>query len=103
MEQFTVKILGREYRLSCAPEEKLALLNAVNYVDAKMSAIRAHGRVMGTDRIAVLAALNIANELLTDSPGKKSHEKLAFLEFEHKIENLKAMIEQAITPHDKLL
>jgi cell division protein ZapA len=103
MEQFTVTILGREYRLSCAPEEKLALLNAVNYVDDKMNMIRASGKVTGTDRIAVLAALNIANELLSESAGKKSHEKLAFLEFEHKIENLKAMIERAIAPQDKLL
>ncbi len=102
-QHVTVQILGREYRLSCAPEEKDALMSAVAYVDEKMTAIRDHGKITGNDRIAVFAALNIANELLSGSGGKKSPDKLAFQEFQHKIESLKAVIDGVISPQDKLL
>ena len=64
MEQITVQILGRDYRLSCEPSERPTLMAAVARVDAAMQAIRDHGKIAGTERIAVFAALNIAGELL---------------------------------------
>src|ERR1700754_3848434 len=67
MEQFTVRILDRDYRLSCAPEEKAGLLAAVDHVDRQMQAVRRDGKVTNTERVAVFAALSIANELLTRS------------------------------------
>jgi cell division protein ZapA len=64
--QLDVTILGREYRIACAADEKPALLEAVAFLDARMREIRDTGKVAGVDRIAVMAALNIANELLRE-------------------------------------
>lgn len=59
-----VHILGKEYPIACSPEEQHELLIAARYLDDKMRKIRDSGRVIGTERIAVMAALNIAHELL---------------------------------------
>jgi len=64
MEQIDVKILDREYRLAVSGETKPQLLEAVQIVDEKMRAIREAGRISGVDRIAVMAALQLAHELL---------------------------------------
>jgi cell division protein ZapA len=64
MEQVTVRILDRDYRLSCEPGDRDRLLAAVARVDAEMHGIRDQGKIAGAERIAVLAALNIANDLL---------------------------------------
>ncbi|MDE1182918.1 cell division protein ZapA [Paraburkholderia sp.] len=63
-KQIDVAILGQPYRLACSPETEAALLEAVARVDAEMNKIRAHSNVRGTDRIAVMAALSLASELL---------------------------------------
>lgn len=68
VEPLTVQILDRDYRLSCEPSERDALLAAVARVDSEMRAIRDQGRVSGAERIAVLAALNIAGALLSHQP-----------------------------------
>ncbi len=59
-----VQILGKEYPISCPEQEQHDLLIAARYLDDKMRQIRNTGRVIGTERIAVMAALNIAHELL---------------------------------------
>ncbi len=64
-EAIAVSILGKEYRIACAEGEEDALLKAARYLDARMKEIRSGGKVIGTERIAVMAALNIAHELLT--------------------------------------
>jgi cell division protein ZapA len=64
MEQIDVKILDRDFRLAVPPEEKDKLIDAVRVVDEKMRSIRDAGRVAGVDRIAVMAALQLAHELL---------------------------------------
>ncbi|MGD8416134.1 MAG: cell division protein ZapA [Pseudomonadales bacterium] len=61
----SVKILDKEYQVACPEEEVEALTAAARYLDRQMSEIRDSGKVFGLDRIAVMAALNIANELLT--------------------------------------
>ena len=60
-----VTLLGRSYRVACDDGERDALLQAVAYLDAKMGEIRKGGKVMGAERIAVMAALNVAHELLS--------------------------------------
>jgi cell division protein ZapA len=60
-----VNLLGRSYRVACEDHERDALMQAVAYLDAKMGEIRKNGKVMGTERIAVMAALNVAHELLS--------------------------------------
>jgi cell division protein ZapA len=60
-----VTLLGRTYRVACGDGEREALMQAVAYLDGKMNEIRKAGKVMGAERIAVMAALNVAHELLS--------------------------------------
>jgi len=60
----SVRILEKEYHVSCPPEERAALLDSAEYLNRRMREIRDSGKVVGLDRIAVMAALNIVNELL---------------------------------------
>ncbi|SFP93483.1 cell division protein ZapA [Geopseudomonas sagittaria] len=60
----TVKILDKDYPIHCPPQQRSNLESAARYLDGKMREIRNSGKVIGADRIAVLAALNIAHELL---------------------------------------
>lgn len=76
----SVKILEKEYQISCPAEERKSLLDSAELLNAKMREIRDSGKVVGLDRIAVMAALNMANELIgarrsgevieTDAKGK---------------------------------
>lgn len=59
-----VKILDKEYQVTCPPGQQDALAKSATYLDRKMREIRAQGKVIGIERIAVMAALNISNELL---------------------------------------
>lgn len=59
-----VRILDKEYRIACLPEEQDGLLSAAQLLDRRMREIRQTGRVIGGDRIAVLAALNVIYELM---------------------------------------
>lgn len=61
----SVRILEKEYQVACPVEERTALLDAAELLNGKMREIRDAGNVIGLDRIAVMAALNLANELLT--------------------------------------
>ena len=63
-EPVNVRLLDREFTVGCTPEQRDGLLAAAKMLDAKMREIRGSNRMAGVDRIAVLAALNIAHELL---------------------------------------
>ncbi len=60
----TVQILDKEYSIICPQEERPNLVSAARYLDGKMREIRSSGKVIGADRIAVMAALNITHDLL---------------------------------------
>ena len=62
----TVTILDREFRVSCPLEEQQHLIESAEVLDQRMREIRDTGRVIGVDRIAVMAALNITSELLSN-------------------------------------
>ena len=66
----TVHILDKEYRILCQDGEQNDLLASARYLDMKMREIRHTGKVIGSDRIAVMAALNIAHELLKHQQSK---------------------------------
>jgi cell division protein ZapA len=63
-EPVSVSILDREFLVACTPEERPGLIAAASYLDGKMREVRNAVRAPGLDRIAVLAALNIAHELI---------------------------------------
>lgn len=60
----TVKIMGREYAVQCAPQEHEALVASAELLNERMSSIKKRGRALGAEKIAVMAALNLARELL---------------------------------------
>jgi len=64
LARVSVRILEKEYQFSCAVEERAALLDSAEYLNNEMRKIRDSGKVIGLDRIAVMASLNMANELL---------------------------------------
>jgi cell division protein ZapA len=63
-EPVTVRILEREYRVMCAPEERRALMESALQLDQQMRQIRDSGRVSSMDKIAVMCALNLSEEVL---------------------------------------
>lgn len=93
-----VSILGRSYKVACEDGEREALLQAVAYVDGKMGEIRSSGKVAGTERVAVMVALNIAHELLSTKLGGgfdlgQAKRRIALIE---------ATLDEAIARQDKL-
>ncbi|PLW83545.1 cell division protein ZapA [Kineobactrum sediminis] len=64
---FSVHILDKEYQVACPEEQQAELITSARYLDKQMRAIRNSGKVIGLERIAVMAALNISHELLQAS------------------------------------
>jgi cell division protein ZapA len=93
-----VLILEKEYRVSCSPEEQEELISAARLLDSKMREIRQAGRVIGTERIAVMAGLNIAHELLRAKETKSD----AVQVISKRLQNLQAKIEIAINSSNQL-
>jgi cell division protein ZapA len=93
-----VNILGRSYRIACEESERAGLMEAVAYVDGKMAAIKKAGKVSGTDRIAVMAALNVAHEFLTMKLG----DGFDISQAKRRISQIEAKLDAAIAQQDKL-
>ena len=72
-EPVAVIILDKEYLVSCGEHEREQLYATVEYINDKMLDLKNSGKVIGTERIAVMAALNIANELLAYKQEKKDY------------------------------
>ncbi len=93
-----VSIMGRNYRVVCDDDEREALLAAVAYVDKKMTEIKAAGKVAGTERIAVMAALNIAHELLSVKIGSG----FDMAELKRRINSVQSKLDQALSQQESL-
>jgi len=102
--QLDVSILGREYRVACAEDEQDELLEAVALLDARMREIRDKGRTAGIDRIAVMAALNIANELLRErkKPARASEGPIDAPVAQRRIRDMGEAIDQVLAEQSKL-
>jgi cell division protein ZapA len=98
VEQVAVNVMGREYLLACTPEEKPDLLACARHIDQKMCAIRDSGKVMGADRIAVLAAMQVAQELLT----ARATDGSAIGEARRRIRELNNLADEILAPQEKL-
>jgi cell division protein ZapA len=92
-----VSLLGRSYRVACDDHEREALMQAVAYLDAKMNEIRKAGKVMGAERIAVMAALNVAHELLSLKLGG-----FDLGQAKRRLVELESQIDAAIAKQEKL-
>ncbi len=85
-----VKILEKEYQISCPADERKDLLDSAELLNSKMREIRDSGKVVGLDRIAVMAALNMANDLIkSNGRGEKleTDAKLKVREMRERVES----------------
>jgi cell division protein ZapA len=93
-----VTIMGREFRVACRDEEQAGLLEAVDYLNKKMLDIRDGGKVIGLERIAIMAALNIAHELLTTKVGGG----FDLGEMKRRMNRIETLLDQAMSEQAKL-
>lgn len=101
--QLDVSILGREYRIACDERERDALLTAVAHLDSRMREIRDAGKVTGVDRIAVMAALNITNDLLRERAElARAASPIDASDARRRISALQGSIDSALAEQDKL-
>ena len=101
-EPIAVSILDREFLVACTPEERPGLIAAAAMVDGRMREIRNNARTASADRIAVMAALNIAHELLTLQSGKNSVNGFDFDSLKRRMNAMQATLDQALAPQEKL-
>jgi cell division protein ZapA len=90
-----VTIMGRTYKVACSEEERNALLSAVAYLDRKMTEIKTAGRVASAERIAVMAALNIAHELLSSRNNASGFDMEGL---RRRMAAMEATLDQALAP-----
>lgn len=93
-----IKVMGRDFRVACPENEEHELLAAVDYLEKKMLSLREKSKVIGVERIAILAALDIAHEFLsTKVPGG-----FDMAEFKRRMNSMRSTIEQAMSAQDEL-
>jgi cell division protein ZapA len=98
MVRVSVRILEKEYQVACLPEERSELLDSAEYLNSKMREIRDGGNVVGLDRIAVMAALNITHDLLKI----RGRGELVETDVGQKIRQLRERVETALTRGQQL-
>ncbi len=92
-----INVMGREFRVACPDDEQKGLLEAVDYLNRKMTEIRDHGKVIGLERIAIMAALNIAHELLTTKVGG-----FDLAELKRRMHLMETVLDRAMVDQSKL-
>ena len=92
-----INVMGREFRVACPENEHKELLEAVDYLNKKMDEIRDGGKVVGVERIAIMAALNIAHELLTTKVGGFDMAAL-----KRRMQSMETTLDQALRDQSKL-
>jgi cell division protein ZapA len=92
-----INVMGREFRVACPEDEQKELLEAVDYLNRKMDEIRDNGKVIGVERIAIMAALNIAHELLTTKVGGFDMASL-----KRRMQSMESTLDQALRDQSKL-
>jgi cell division protein ZapA len=97
MQGVDVNIMGREFKVACSDDEREGLITAVNYLDKKMREIRDTGKVVGVERIAIMAALNLAHELLTTRSGG-----FDIGDFKRRIVSMQEQIDEAVAEQNNL-
>jgi len=102
-----VSLLGRDYKVSCKPGEEAALREAVEFLDQRMRDIRESGKSNSTERIAVMAALNLAHEFRRGrgaaKEGGAESAKIDAPAARRRIASMRSAIDQALSGQEKLL
>ena len=94
-----ITIMGRNFRVACKEEEQRGLLDAVDYLNRRMEEIRDQGKIVGLERIAIMAALNITHEFLSAKVGSEDFD---IASFKRRINRMETAIDQAIAEQTKL-
>ncbi len=94
----SVRILGKEYQVACPIEEKADLLASADLLNKKMQDIRSTGKVLGLDRVAVMAALNLANELIKRTDEDRQLKDI----FDLRIKAMRERLDSALGPGQQL-
>lgn len=102
MTTIDVTIMGQPYRLACKEGEELALKQAVAYLDERMITIRDAGKVKGTDRIAVMAALGIAADFLSARSAEGPFSAMTMSDVRDRINAMNALLDGALAPQERL-
>jgi len=93
-----VTVLDRTLKIACKEDEKADLLNAVEYLDAKMREIKANSKVLSVERVAIMAALNIAHELLSARRASGFDSEA----FERRMKTMAEAIDEAMSAQEHL-
>ena len=93
----SVRILEKEYQVACLPEERSELLDSAEFLNGKMKDIRDAGNIVGLDRIAVMAALNLAHELL-----KRNRAEALDSEVSERVRQMRERVESALSRGQQL-
>jgi cell division protein ZapA len=93
METVQAKILGRDYSLMCSAEERATLESAVAHVGQLAARIQGSGKVSGNEKIAVMAAIQIAAELLVVKSPSGPLSDLSVGEFKRKLDDMNALLD----------
>lgn len=102
MIQLDVSIMGQTYKLACKEGEEETLRATVAYLDEKMTAIRDAGKIKGTDRIAVMAALGVTAELLSTKSPDGPLSGMSIVEVKQKISAMHTVLDTALAPQENL-
>jgi cell division protein ZapA len=94
----SIRILGKEYQVACPAEEKADLLASADLLNKKMQDIRNSGKVLGLDRVAVMAALNMANELIKRTDEDRQLKDIVDL----RIKAMRERLDSALGPGQQL-
>jgi cell division protein ZapA len=100
-----VTILGREFKVACKEGERAELADAVAYLDRQMREIRDRGKIAGIDRIAVMAALNIAHDLLRERRTPRAGASESAIDGDaarRRIQAMQSAIEQTLAGQENL-
>ena len=97
-----VSLLGRDYRVACRESEREELQQAVQFLDRRMREIRDSAKVAGSERIAVMAALNIAHELLRARSGAPVPAGFDSAAIQRRISSMQTAIDRAMAEQEKL-
>lgn len=98
MERIDINILGRDYSLACLPSERETLLSAIKLVDQRMLSVKNGGKTSGNERIAVMASIQIALELLAMRAPDGPLGSTALGDFKQKLDDMHSMLDQALGP-----
>lgn len=98
VKNIDVVILDRKYRVACPDDERENLMASVAYLDQKMREIKDAGKIAGADRIAVMAALNIAHELLSARTGAG----FDIAEYKRRMVSMNSLIDEGLATQEKL-